>query len=330
MENIRPLAFDDFIGQEDAKRRLQVAIASAQTRNKPLGHILLSGPAGLGKTTLAQIVANTTNVFILFTIGNNITKDTDLYNLIDRVTRENAVNILFIDEIHTIRSIAQNNLLTAMEDFSISIKKNGHSQRYNFAPITIIGATTNPGNLLKPVYDRFDHKVVLEPYTPTELQSIVKFTVSKLDYVEGITDKAVAEIAKRSRGVARIATKFCKSAQDIACVNQKNIIDDEIIAETFEMLDIDEKGLSTKVDVKILKYLFNIYPQAIGADNMAQLLDEDPRHVLNVVEPNLFKLGYIERGRGGRSITPKGMTYLKENGHITTNDVNSSAMTLEA
>jgi len=330
VNELRPLTFDDFIGQVDSIKKIRIAIDSVKARNQPLGHILINGPAGTGKTTLVQIIANELGVDVISTIGNNIQKDTDVLDLVRRCSKRNSVNILFIDEIHTIAPRAQNNLLTCLEDRTITVKQGNHSQRFGFTPITIIGATTDPGGLLNPVYDRFLYKLVLDLYTISELKEVVKFCISKLDFVESITDEAALEVARRSKGVPRIAINLCSTTiREVAIKNNKKEIDIGITEEAFDVLDLDENGLYTKTDIKILKHLFSIYPQTVGLNSMAQFTYEDPRHIEKIVEPELYRLGYIHRLKTGRQITPRGVEYLKKKGFVSDEDMESSVVALD-
>lgn len=334
--DLRPKTFKDFTGQEDSKIKMQIAIAAAKKTGKPLGHVLISGPAGTGKTTFAEIIAHELGVYIISTIGNNIRTDRDVFNLIKRVSRAEMINILFVDEVHTISPTGQNNLLTTMEDSMITVKSGHNSQRYEFPPIIVIGATTNPGKLLKPLYDRFDHKLVFTPYTITELTETVKFTVSRLEVINTITDKAAKDIAARCRGIPRIGTKFVKMAESVAVTwkdrhgREKKTLDMDVVKETFEkVLHVDKNGLNDLTDIKILKYLFNMYPQSVGISNMCQMIDEDSDHVATIIEPQLFKLGFIERSRSGRIITKRGMDYLKENNHLNKEDMDACMIAVD-
>ena len=323
---IRPKTFTDFTGQPDSVYKIKIAIKSAQMRGKPLDHILISGPAGTGKTTFVDIIAEQLGVKAYHRIGTVINKDIDLLNMLRDVSSPDRVNILFIDEIHAIPAAAQDNLLTMMEDGLLSVKQGNNVQRYGFEPITIIGATTNPGKLNKPVYDRFSHKLVFTTYTPAEMIGVVKYAASTMDTVNTIEDDAATEIARRSRGVPRLATKFVASCQDIAVVTNQTVINMAVLNETFDdLLKVDEHGLNTSTDVKVLRHLFTVYPKTVGLDSLAELLDEDARHIRTVIEPQLSALGFLERKTGGRAITPKGVAYLKEKRHLTDVDLKATS-----
>jgi holliday junction DNA helicase RuvB len=316
---IRPTTWATFKGQEDSVLKIRMALDSAKMRKQPLGHVLISGPAGTGKTTFVNIIAADTGHKLTLATGISLRKDTEFFELLKSAAVTGQHAILFIDEIHAIPPASQDNLLTLMEDGRISVRKDGKPQVFALAPnthVTIVGATTNPGKLNKPVYERFDHKLVFSPYTVSELVDVVKFTVSRLDAITKITDEAALEIAKRSKGVARVATKLAKACQDTAVLKDRKVIDRKVTDATFQIHDIDEYGLSTKVDTKVLKYLFLSYPKPVGIESMAQLIDEDPQQLLGVVEPQLFKLEFIIRQRGGRVITQKGIAYLRSKGVI--------------
>lgn len=303
-ESLRPREFSSFPGQDKVKERLQLYVSAAKQRGEALGHLLLSGPPGLGKTTLAQIIANEKGCGIKSTSGPIIDKPGDLAGML---TSLEEGDILFIDEIHRLQKTVEEYLYSAMEDFVIDIMveqgPGGRSVRLNLPRFTLVGATTRQGMLSAPLLSRFGLKCRMNYYDSANLTTIIKRSAGILDI--GIDADGALEIAGRSRGTPRIANNLLAWARDYAQVRADNFISAQVAVEALEMLDIDSDGLD-EIDNKILATLlvkFNGRPT--GLKNLAVSIGEEEGTIEEVYEPFLIQEGFVMRTPQGRIATEK-------------------------
>lgn len=299
---LRPKTFDDFVGQDKVKKNLRLFIEAAKKREEAFDHILLCGPPGLGKTTLAHIVANELEVTIKATSGPILVKPGDLAGLLTNLQDR---DVLFIDEIHRMNRVIEEYIYPAMEDFSIDIMlENGphaRSVKLNLKPFTLIGATTRSGMLTAPMRARFGLVSQLDYYTPEDLQQIVKRSAAILNV--DIDDKAALEIGKRSRKTPRISNRLLRRARDVAQVIGNGVITVEIVQKTLEMLEVDSRGLD-KMDNRILKNLIERYNGGpVGISTIAVSVGEEPETIEEVYEPFLIQEGFLKRTPRGREVT---------------------------
>ena len=308
-QKLRPAAFDQFTGQSKIKERLHIAIEAAKGRGEPLDHLLFFGPPGLGKTTLAYIIAEEMECDIKSTSGPTIEKPGDLAGLL---TNLKEGDILFIDEIHRLSSVVEEYLYPAMEDFVIDIMidqgPSARSVRLNLANFTLVGATTRYGLLTSPMRSRFGLVNRLDFYQAEELKEIVLRSAHILQ-VE-ITEPGAMEIARRSRGTPRIANSLLKRVRDYAQVKADGKITPDIAHQALSMLDVDEKGLD-EMDKRILDTIISKFSGGpVGIDTIAVAIGEEGDTLAEVYEPYLIQQGYLKRTRTGRCATPLAYTHL--------------------
>ena len=318
--NIRPQKIDDYIGQNDVKENVRVFIEAAKMRNESLDHVLLYGPPGLGKTTLAHIIANELDVNIKTASGPSIEKSGDLAAILSTLE---PGDVLFIDEIHRMPRFVEEILYPAMEDFQLDIiigtEGNSKSIKINLPPFTLVGATTRSGDLSSPLRDRFGIVCKLNYYTNDELASIVKRT-SRIMGVP-IDDEAACELAKRSRKTPRIANRLYKRVRDFALVEGIETINIAITKKALDRLKVDNYGLD-EIDIEYLSSLINKFNGGpVGLETIATSIGEEVTTVEDVVEPFLLQEGFIKRTRSGRVATEKSYEHLGINHSYTLFDV---------
>ncbi|MBQ8743177.1 MAG: Holliday junction branch migration DNA helicase RuvB [Clostridia bacterium] len=300
--SLRPKRLDDYIGQDKVKENLKIYIAAARERKEMLDHVLLYGPPGLGKTTLAGIIASEMNVNIRVTSGPAIEKPGDLVAMLTNLGEN---DILFIDEIHRLQRSVEEILYPAMEDYEIDIVlgkgPSARSMRMKLPHFTLIGATTRAGQLSTPLRDRFGVLFKLELYTPDELSSIVSRSASILGYE---IDKGGAyRIASCSRGTPRIANRLLKRTRDFAQIKGDGIISDKIARITLDALEIDHLGLDN-VDRRMLETIIKVYRGGpVGLDTLAATVGEEAVTIEDVYEPYLMQIGFLSRTPRGRCAT---------------------------
>ncbi len=308
---IRPKTFDEFVGQVELKRQLQIFIKAAKERGEPLDHVLLSGPPGLGKTTLAHIIATELGVEIKATTGPVLERPGDLAAIL---TNLGTKDVLFIDEIHRLNQIVEETLYSAMEDFAIDVMiGEGVSARsvcLSLSPFTLIGATTRTGLISSPLRDRFGVINRLNFYSPDTLTEIV-LRSSKVLGVE-IEERGATEIAKRSRGTPRIANRILRRVRDYAQVMADGVITKDVVDSALQMLKIDYKGLD-ELDRMILEVIIDDFDGGpVGVRTLAISVGEEVRTIEDVVEPYLIQIGFVKRTPQGRVATAAAGEYLRQ------------------
>jgi Holliday junction DNA helicase RuvB len=300
---LRPHNLDEYIGQTKAREQLEIFIAAARKRSEALDHTLLFGPPGLGKTTLAHIIAREMGVNLRQTSGPVLERPGDLAALLTNLEKN---DVLFIDEIHRMSPIVEEILYPALEDYQIDIMIGegpaARSVRLDLQPFTLVGATTRAGMLTNPLRDRFGIVARLEFYTPEELARIVTRSASLLNAM--IVDQGALEIARRSRGTPRIANRLLRRVRDFAEVKGEGRITREIADAALKMLDVDPVGFDL-MDRKLLEaVLFKFSGGPVGLDNLAAAIGEERDTIEDVLEPYLIQQGYLQRTPRGRIATP--------------------------
>ena len=305
MDNtIRPESIEEYVGQTDVKENIKVFVEAAKMRNEPLDHVLLYGPPGLGKTTLAFIIANELGAHIKTASGPSIEKSGDLAAILSSLE---PGDVLFIDEIHRMPRYIEEILYPAMEDFSLDIivgsEGNSRNIKIDLPPFTLVGATTRAGDLSSPLRDRFGITSKLQFYTVEELRDIIKRTARVLD-VE-IEEDAAVELAKRSRGTPRIANRLFKRVRDFAQVKGNGIIDITITEEALNRLKVDNIGLDNTDHDLLLAIINKFNGGPVGVEAIASSIGEEVTTIEDVYEPYLLQMGLLKRTARGRIVTDK-------------------------
>ncbi|MCD7917858.1 MAG: Holliday junction branch migration DNA helicase RuvB [Clostridiales bacterium] len=307
--SLRPQRLQEYIGQEKAKGNLDIFIQAAKLREEPLDHVLLHGPPGLGKTTLAGIIAHEMGVNIRITSGPAMEKPGDLVALLTNLSEN---DILFVDEIHRMNRAIEEILYPAMEDYVVDIiigkGPSANSIRLDLPKFTLIGATTRAGSLSAPLRDRFGVQLRLELYTPEELALIVKRSASILNVP--IEESGAWEIAKRSRGTPRIANRFLRRVRDFAQVKAGGVITASVADDALSALDVDYLGLDD-IDRRMLRAIIEFYHGGpVGLETLAATINEDAETLEDMYEPYLMQIGILTRTPRGRCVTQKAYEHL--------------------
>lgn len=318
---LRPKTLSEYIGQEKVKESTSIYISAAKKRKQALDHVLLYGPPGLGKTTLAQIIANELGVGFSITSGPAIEKPGDLAALLTKLEDK---EVLFIDEIHRLNRSIEEILYPAMEDYCLDIilgkGPSARSMRIELSHFTLIGATTRTGSMTSPLRDRFGVVCRLELYSPEELATIIRRSAGILKI--SIDDEAAIELARRSRGTPRIANRLLKRTRDYAEVKGDGVITTKLVGRALQMMDIDSLGLDY-VDKKVLNTMIEKFGGGpVGLDTLSASVNEESITIEDVVEPYLLQLGFISRTSRGRvvqALAYKHLGYKRESGTLLDN-----------
>lgn len=308
--SLRPLSFDEYVGQQDLKQNLRVFVGAAKMRDETLDHVLLYGPPGLGKTTMSMIIANEMNSHIKITTGPSIEKPGDLVAILSCLE---AGDVLFIDEIHRLPKVVEEVLYPAMEDFCVDVMigkdASTRSVRIDLQPFTLIGATTRAGDLSSPLRDRFGIISKLEYYTIHDLTKII----SRTSRVYGFTmdEDAKIELAKRSRGTPRIANRLFRRVRDFAQFSGDSTITIERTKEALDRLKIDDLGLDDVDQKYILGIIERFKGGPVGLESLAASIGEEPQTLEDVYEPYLLQVGLIKRTPRGRVVTEQGYEHFQ-------------------
>jgi Holliday junction DNA helicase RuvB len=305
---LRPRALDEYIGQDRIRENLHVAIAAAKQRREPLDHVLLHGPPGLGKTTLAYVIGNEMGVAVRATSGPAIEKPGDLVGI---VTNLSAGEVLFIDEIHRMSPVVEEILYPALEDFEVDIVvgqgPSARTVKMRLEKFTLIGATTRTGLLTSPLRSRFGITHRLEFYTPADLEEIVRRSAKILGVP--IDDEAAGEIARRARGTPRIANRLLRRVRDYAQVRASGHITMDVALGGLKLLEVDEHGFDD-VDRKLLRTIIDKFGGGpVGLNTIAAAISEEKDAIEDIYEPFLIQIGFLDRTPRGRVATPRAYGY---------------------
>jgi Holliday junction DNA helicase RuvB len=304
---IRPMTLNDYHGQEATKKALRLYMAAAQVRGEPLDHALIFGPSGLGKTTLAQIIANEMGGKLITIAGPNIKNPTEMANILMMVHED---DVLFIDEIHRMTAKVEEVLYFAMEDRRLITSRDGEHYEVPLPPFTLLGATTKLGMLTAPLRNRFGITLELRPYATDDIADMMVRAAGVLDCT--ICYDAAQMIADRSRGVPRIANSFLRRARDFASIMNDNDVDVIVVDEMFQLLQIDHLGLNRQ-DHDLLKTLIDKFSFGpVGLKTLAAALDECQKTIEETIEPYLIQNGFLVRTPRGRQATQKAYAALYE------------------
>ena len=307
--HLRPQLLDDYIGQEKAKETLKIYIEAAKARNEALDHVLFYGPPGLGKTTLAGIIANEMNVNIKITSGPAIEKPGEMAAILNNLQEG---DVLFVDEIHRLNRQVEEVLYPAMEDYAIDIMigkgASARSIRLDLPKFTLVGATTRAGMLTAPLRDRFGVVNRLEFYTIEELKTIIMRSAKVLEV--GIDEKGAYALARRSRGTPRLANRLLKRVRDFAQVKYDGYITEDVANYALDLLDVDKEGLDQTDRGLLLTMIEKFHGGPVGLDTLAAAIGEDSGTIEDVYEPYLIKNGFIQRTPRGRVVTDAAYAHL--------------------
>lgn len=308
---LRPQTFDEYIGQDRLKKNLKLAIDASKKRSEPIDHVLLYGPPGLGKTTMANVIANEMGAGLRVTSGPAIERAGDLASIL---TNLQDGDILFIDEIHRLSRVVEEVLYSAMEDYKLDIVIGkgpaARSVRLDLPKFTVIGATTRTGSLAAPLRDRFGHIYRLEFYAPEEIAQIIQRAAKILNST--IQPSSSTMLSTRARLTPRIANRLLKRVRDYADVNGDGIIDDATTRKALAMLEVDELGLDS-ADRNLLRSMLDHYgDNPVGLTTLAALTGDEPTTIEDFYEPYLLQIGFIEKTPRGRRVTPRAKQHIQK------------------